>query len=86
MTSAVSLRRAEPPDLPSLRDMRHAAVCWDSGAGCPDDVLDRPEIARLLAGWGRPGDAETPELGLAVAAGFRRVARVGTAWMMVAEL
>lgn len=51
------LRPATPTDLPFLWEMLRAAVCWNPAADCPDDILDRPELAHSFDGWGRPGDA-----------------------------
>lgn len=103
MTEPVHLRPGTAADLPFLWAMLRAAVCWNPDADCPDDLLDRPELAHSFDAWGRPGDdavlalgpdgtpigaawrrlfradehsygyvdAETPELGIAVAEGWR---------------
>ena len=58
-----ALRPATPADLPFLWEMLRAAVCWDPAADCPDDILERPELAHSFDGWGRPGDAAVLALG-----------------------
>ena len=45
-------------DLPFLREMLFEAAFWRAGAERPalTEGLESPELAKLLAGWGRPGD------------------------------
>ena len=53
------LRAGTPADLALLREMLYEAAFWRPGAPRPglDAGLARPDLARLLAGWGRRGDA-----------------------------
>jgi len=53
------IRRAEPGDLPFLREMLFEAAFWRAGVPRPsiEEGLARPDLVRLLEGWGRPGDA-----------------------------
>jgi hypothetical protein len=46
-------------DLPFVREMLHGAAFWRDTAGAPpvEEALRRPELARYVDGWGRPGDA-----------------------------
>lgn len=100
----MTLRPATPDDLPFLEAMEFEAFFWNPDTPRPPaaDFLSKPEIHRLLAGWGRAGDravvaqegempigaawyrrwtdedhsygfvdAETPELGIGVAASHR---------------
>jgi len=63
---APTIRIGSRTDLPFLREMLFEAAFWRAGAERPPlaDGLARPELAKLLAGWGRPGDtafiAESP--------------------------
>ena len=45
-------------DLPFLREMLFEAAFWRPGAEHPplSEGLARPDLPKLLAGWGRPGD------------------------------
>ena len=53
------IRPASAADLPFLREMLFEAGFWRPGAARPalEEGLARPDLAKLLAGWGRPGDA-----------------------------
>jgi GNAT superfamily N-acetyltransferase len=53
------LREGTRQDLPFLREMLFEAVSWRSDALRPpmDEALSHPELAKLLEGWGREGDA-----------------------------
>ena len=61
------IRPGTREDLDLLRAMLLAAVYWRPGSApaSPLRTLERPELAKLLAGWGRPGDtaavADTPD-------------------------
>jgi GNAT superfamily N-acetyltransferase len=71
------LRLATPADLGFMREMLYEAVCWRPNGPRPpiDDVLAVPELAKVLAGWGRDGDtaviAELDDGTLAGAAWYR---------------
>ena len=53
------IRPAGPGDLPFLREMLFEAAFWRTGVPrpAPEEGLARPDLVRLLEGWGRPGDA-----------------------------
>ncbi len=53
------LRMAQAKDLPFLREMLFEAAFWRLGDPRPslDVGLERQDLRKLLAGWGRPGDA-----------------------------
>lgn len=72
--ASLSIRVAAPGDLPFLREMLFEAAFWRPGLARPslEDGLARPDLAKLLAGWGREGD------GGVVAEEERR--RLGAAW------
>jgi len=56
---SVVLRPAGPADGPFLAQMLVVAACWRSEeplSGSVDEVLDRPELARYVAGWPQRGD------------------------------
>jgi RimJ/RimL family protein N-acetyltransferase len=55
----VRIRPAHAADVPFLRQMLFEAAFWREGAPRPDleQGLARPDLAKLLAGWGRGGDA-----------------------------
>ena len=98
------LRPLESTDRPFLEEMLFEAFFWNPAWSRPRlaDFREQPEFAKLVAGWGRPGDrgvlaeeqgrgigagwfrlwtpglhsygfvdAETPELGIAVASTHR---------------
>ena len=71
------IRLATPHDLPFLREMLYEAVCWRPNQEHPliEEILARPELAKLLDGWGRDGDtaviAELEDGSLAGAAWYR---------------
>jgi ribosomal protein S18 acetylase RimI-like enzyme len=71
------IRPAAPRDLPFLREMLFEAGFWRPGRARPAlaEGLARPDLAKLLAGWGRPGDfgvvAESAEGGPLGAAWYR---------------
>jgi GNAT superfamily N-acetyltransferase len=69
------IRAALPADLPFLREMLFEAAYWRPDAPRPalEQGLARPDLAKLLAGWGRPGD-------LAVIAESAAGAPTGAAW------
>lgn len=51
-------RPATAADGPVLRAFLHLAIFVPAGGpAVPLDVVDRPALARYVAGWGRPGDA-----------------------------
>jgi RimJ/RimL family protein N-acetyltransferase len=72
---AARIRSAGAGDLPFLREMLFEAAFWREGAPRPDleAGLARPDLAKLLAGWGRAGDA-------AVIAESSAGEPVGAAW------
>lgn len=69
------IRLATLDDLPFLREMLYEAVFWRNNQQRPplDEVLARPELAKLLEGWGRGGDT-------AVVAELEDGTRAGAAW------
>ena len=57
MLPNVTFRLAEPGDEPVLRDMLYFAVFVPPGSPPLDySVTARPEVARYVNDWGRPGD------------------------------
>ena len=54
----MTIRTATWDELPFLEEMQFEAFFWNPNTPRPlaDEFLARPEIQRLLAGWGRPGD------------------------------
>ncbi len=54
----MTIRTATWDELPFLEEMQFEAFFWNPNTPPPlaDEFLARPEIQRLLAGWGRPGD------------------------------
>jgi len=56
---SVHIRAGAAGDLAFLREMLFEAAFWRPGAPRPalEAGLARPDLARLLAGWGRPGDS-----------------------------
>jgi ribosomal protein S18 acetylase RimI-like enzyme len=70
------IRRVRADDAEFLREMLFEAVYWRVGTPRPpiDEALARPELAKVLAAWGRPGD-------LAMVATNGQGERIGAAWM-----
>ena len=52
----VELRPARPDDEPFLWAMLLQAAHAGDEVVSPDDLRSIPELARYVAGWGRPGD------------------------------
>ena len=51
------IRPLIPADEPFLRQMLYHAIYVPPGqAGPPPDIVERPELARYVRGWGRVGD------------------------------
>jgi [ribosomal protein S18]-alanine N-acetyltransferase len=73
--ASARVRRAEISDLPFLEEMLFEAAFWRPSLPRPrlDVGLQRPELAKLLLGWGRPGDTAL----LAVSTAARPL---GAAW------
>lgn len=72
----IAIRPAVASDGPFLQEMLYEAVFTPVGAPRPGrEVLDEPEVARYVAGWGRAGDH-----GFVAEAGGRPV---GAAWFRV---
>jgi ribosomal protein S18 acetylase RimI-like enzyme len=69
------IRLATPDDLPFLREMLYEAVCWRPNQQHPpiEELLSRPELAKLLEGSGRDGDT-------AVIAELEDGSPAGAAW------
>jgi len=70
------IRRTRPEDAEFLREMLFEATYWRVASPRPaiDEALARPELAKLLDGWGRFGD-----LGMVATDGQGE--RIGAAWM-----
>jgi len=70
------IRRARSDDAAFLREMLFEAVYWRPGKPRPslEEGLAVPELAKVLAGWGRRGD-------LAMIATDGHGERIGAAWM-----
>jgi GNAT superfamily N-acetyltransferase len=70
------IRRSRSDDSAFLREMLFEATYWRPGKPRPplEEGLARPDLAKVLAGWGRPGD-------LAMVATDGLGARIGAAWM-----
>ena len=70
------IRRTRPDDAQFLREMLFEAAYWRSTMPRPalEEGLARPDLQKVLAGWGRPGD-------LAMVATDGRGERIGAAWM-----
>ena len=75
MLDQIAVRLAKPGDLPFIRAMLFEAAYWRPGQARPslDEGLARPDLAYLLAGWGRSGDT-------AVIATTSQGNPVGAAW------
>jgi ribosomal protein S18 acetylase RimI-like enzyme len=55
--SQISIRPIRHDDLKFVTAMLHAAAFWRGGEAPPiDAVMDQPELALYLDGWGRHGD------------------------------
>jgi ribosomal protein S18 acetylase RimI-like enzyme len=70
------IRRSRPDDARFLREMLFEAAYWRPGKSRPEleEGLARPDLVKVLAGWGRPGD-------LAMVATDGLGERIGAAWM-----
>ena len=70
------IRRTRPDDAQFLREMLFEAAYWRPNKPRPplEEGLARPDLAKVLAGWGRPGD-----LGMIATDGQGE--RIGAAWM-----
>jgi selenocysteine lyase/cysteine desulfurase/GNAT superfamily N-acetyltransferase len=87
-TPTWSIRAAAVEDAGFLSEMLAEAAQWRPSGSKPD-VLARPELARYVAGWGRPGDlgvvAVGPDGDLAAAAWLRRFTAAEPGYGFVAE-
>lgn len=54
----LSLLPIADDDLPFVREMLYAAAFWrqESGGSPVDEALRKPDLARYVESWGRPGD------------------------------
>ncbi|HEX3773811.1 MAG TPA: GNAT family N-acetyltransferase [Polyangiaceae bacterium] len=70
------IRRARSDDAQFLREMLFEAAYWRPGKPRPalEEALARPELAKVFANWGKPGD-------LALLATDGMGVRIGAAWM-----
>jgi ribosomal protein S18 acetylase RimI-like enzyme len=70
------IRRTRADDAAFLREMLFEATYWRPGKPRPtlEEGLAEPELSKVLAGWGRPGD-----LGMVATDGQGE--RIGAAWM-----
>ena len=70
------IRRTRPDDTPFLREMLFEATYWRATQPRPslEEGLARPELTKVFADWGRPGD-------LAMIATDGSGDRIGAAWM-----
>jgi ribosomal protein S18 acetylase RimI-like enzyme len=70
------IRRARADDAQFLREMLFEATYWRSSRPRPalEEGLAPPELAKVLAGWGRAGD-------LALVATSGQGERIGAAWL-----
>lgn len=70
------IRRSRADDAQFLREMLFEATYWRASKPRPEleEGLARPELAKVLAGWGRPGD-------LALIATDGAGQRIGAAWL-----
>jgi ribosomal protein S18 acetylase RimI-like enzyme len=70
------IRRSRSDDAQFLREMLFEAAYWRAGKQRPslEEGLARPDLAKVLAGWGRTGD-------LALVATDGLGERIGAAWM-----
>lgn len=78
LPSGISIRSLTPADQPLLWDMLYHALFVPAGAApLPREIVQQPEIARYVAGWGRPGDMGFAALdaggGQAIAAAWSRL-------------
>lgn len=71
----VTIRSGTIDDLPIMRRMLMEAAYWRPGVERPpmEEALAHPELAKLLADWGRAGDE-------AVIAELRSGESIGAAW------
>lgn len=72
---SVRVRLAREEDILFLREMLYEAAYWNFERERPplEQGLSRPDLVRLLQGWGRPGDS-------AVIAGLDDHTPIGAAW------
>jgi GNAT superfamily N-acetyltransferase len=76
MTSAFTIRLAANSDEPFLWEMLYQAIFVPPGSPpLPKEILDSPELARYVAGWGKPDD-----IGL-LAIDVKTSQPVGAAWL-----
>jgi ribosomal protein S18 acetylase RimI-like enzyme len=70
------IRRSRSDDAQFLREMLFEAAYWRPGKPRPalEEGLARPDLQKVLSGWGRPGD-------LAMIATDGLGDRIGAAWM-----
>jgi ribosomal protein S18 acetylase RimI-like enzyme len=70
------IRRSRPDDAQFLREMLFEAAYWRATKPRPEleEGLSHPDLAKVLAGWGRAGD-------LALIATDGSGERIGAAWM-----
>jgi ribosomal protein S18 acetylase RimI-like enzyme len=70
------IRRTRPDDADFLREMLFEGVYWRIATPRPaiEEALARPELAKVFAGWGRPGDS-------AMIATDGQGERIGAAWL-----
>ena len=70
----MTIRPATPDDLPFVKAMQFETFFWNPNTPRPpaDAFLAKPEIQRILAGWGRPGD--------------RAVIASGTSWIFLLQI
>src|SRR4051812_29627095 len=70
------IRRTRPDDAQFLREMLFEAAYWRPNKPRPslEEGLARPDLAKVLAHWGRTGD-------LAMVATDGSGDRIGAAWM-----
>lgn len=76
MTEAYLMRALNPADQPVLWDMLYQAIYVGKDETPPArEIVQRPELARYVQGWGRPDD-----VGFAAVGGTSQEV-VGAAWM-----
>jgi len=70
------IRELAPQDQPFLREMLYEAAYWRPDGDRPplEQGLQRPDLVRILAGWGRTGD-------VALVAADGHGVRLGAAWL-----
>ena len=57
--TALSFLPIDAADLPFMAEMLRAAAFWRPGAEAPPvgELVEQPDLAVYVEGWGRPGDA-----------------------------